>query len=383
MTKPKEKDNSFLREIFWPEIESKNDAHENLTFVGAGLACIFALSNLFVGLNSGQPVQTLLGFACAIAAYAIWAKGIYWLGSIMACMGLFNSLSLLYLKYLVIQSGRNSGSGIVFTLFVLGFSITALRSSYILWKTNKIDPIKSLETPPEIKNTGRSGGNQTDHDVSNTEINAGPTFKFSKSDLWVPVGLLILLGIPVLKALDTETSKEQSPKNPYLNLPSLTEIKLDIIEAQQMHNRVVVLVENDTNKRIKSAKIFWIPSLCNEVSIREIRDIQSSLKRRGFDPGPVDGSWGRKTRAAMQSFQRANNLAVSQKINFKTALALDVTIASMFKSKWLDGGTGIIVENSGNIQPFGRSFIEFYSFREQLRKSNHQGKYCYSVSRYY
>jgi uncharacterized protein (TIGR02594 family) len=40
----------------------------------------------------------------------------------------------------------------------------------------------------------------------------------------------------------------------------------------------------------------------------EILDIQKALERHGFNPGPVDGIWGRRTIAAVKAFQTANGL---------------------------------------------------------------------------
>lgn len=42
----------------------------------------------------------------------------------------------------------------------------------------------------------------------------------------------------------------------------------------------------------------------------KIADIQEALKLRGFDPGPIDGAWGRKSIAALKSFQGVRGLTV-------------------------------------------------------------------------
>lgn len=41
-----------------------------------------------------------------------------------------------------------------------------------------------------------------------------------------------------------------------------------------------------------------------------LRQLQKSLKDKGFDPGPVDGVFGPRTQAAIRKFQRAKNLVV-------------------------------------------------------------------------
>lgn len=40
-----------------------------------------------------------------------------------------------------------------------------------------------------------------------------------------------------------------------------------------------------------------------------IRELQSALQAAGFDPGPIDGAMGPRTRAAIRAFQSANGLA--------------------------------------------------------------------------
>lgn len=43
---------------------------------------------------------------------------------------------------------------------------------------------------------------------------------------------------------------------------------------------------------------------------RDIKAIQQALQDKGFDPGPVDGIWGRRTIAAVKAFQRAEGLEI-------------------------------------------------------------------------
>jgi uncharacterized protein (TIGR02594 family) len=42
----------------------------------------------------------------------------------------------------------------------------------------------------------------------------------------------------------------------------------------------------------------------------DILAVQRALKAQGFDPGPLDGIWGRLTAAAVKAFQARNNLPV-------------------------------------------------------------------------
>lgn len=49
-----------------------------------------------------------------------------------------------------------------------------------------------------------------------------------------------------------------------------------------------------------------------------VRQIQIALKNAGFDPGPIDGQMGRKTKEAIRAFQRANGLIPDGKVGRKT-----------------------------------------------------------------
>ena len=61
-----------------------------------------------------------------------------------------------------------------------------------------------------------------------------------------------------------------------------------------------------------------------ETTPEQVRKIQQALTKAGFNPGPVDGRIGPKTKAALESFQKQKNLTVGQ-ITKETLLALGVT----------------------------------------------------------
>ena len=45
--------------------------------------------------------------------------------------------------------------------------------------------------------------------------------------------------------------------------------------------------------------------------VERTKEIQRGLKRRGYDPGPVDGLLGRRTARALRKFQADHGLAVT------------------------------------------------------------------------
>ena len=57
-------------------------------------------------------------------------------------------------------------------------------------------------------------------------------------------------------------------------------------------------------------------------STDQIKLIQKALAQRGFDPGVIDGVWGRRTAAAVRAFQTSANLLVDGVVGPKTWQAL-------------------------------------------------------------
>ncbi|MEA3539570.1 MAG: TIGR02594 family protein [Pseudomonadota bacterium] len=53
-----------------------------------------------------------------------------------------------------------------------------------------------------------------------------------------------------------------------------------------------------------------------------VQQIQHELARRGFDPGIIDGIWGRRTERSVRAFQERNNLLVDGIVGPKTWQAL-------------------------------------------------------------
>ncbi|MFH1460302.1 MAG: peptidoglycan-binding domain-containing protein [Candidatus Omnitrophota bacterium] len=70
-----------------------------------------------------------------------------------------------------------------------------------------------------------------------------------------------------------------------------------------------------------------LPAVGQDASIRvrnyRVTDIQQALANAGFDPGPVDGKIGPKTKKAILSFQKQNNLTVDGVVGKKTWAILE------------------------------------------------------------
>jgi hypothetical protein len=62
--------------------------------------------------------------------------------------------------------------------------------------------------------------------------------------------------------------------------------------------------------KVKDSQIKWLPVLCEtNFTQPRIMMMQRALLQAGYNPGPIDGIIGSKTKAAIRRYQRANNLA--------------------------------------------------------------------------
>ena len=58
-----------------------------------------------------------------------------------------------------------------------------------------------------------------------------------------------------------------------------------------------------------------------------VEQLQQALSTAGYDPGPADGTFGRRTEAAVAAFQEANGLSVDGRVGPETATALSSAVA--------------------------------------------------------
>jgi peptidoglycan hydrolase-like protein with peptidoglycan-binding domain len=78
--------------------------------------------------------------------------------------------------------------------------------------------------------------------------------------------------------------------------------------------------QNQQNTR-QSRRSGWDQS---QASASQVREAQQALREKGYDPGPVDGIAGMKTRQAIRSFQKEAELAVTGTLTDQTMDKLGV-----------------------------------------------------------
>ncbi len=80
------------------------------------------------------------------------------------------------------------------------------------------------------------------------------------------------------------------------------------------------------NEQLEEGKMEWRSILCEtNMTHNRVSDIQQALVDKGYDPGKIDGIVGKNTMAAVNAFQRDNNLPVDEYLNIDTVQALDVS----------------------------------------------------------
>ena len=81
-----------------------------------------------------------------------------------------------------------------------------------------------------------------------------------------------------------------------------------------------------------------------------VRNVQQALAGKGFDPGPIDGIMGPRTREAIRGFQSANGLTEDGQMNDATLSKLGVEIpASTAEDKKDKGLVGTVAEGGEKV----------------------------------
>ena len=60
----------------------------------------------------------------------------------------------------------------------------------------------------------------------------------------------------------------------------------------------------------------------------KVKELQQQLKNKGFDPGPIDSTFGAQTKAALIAFQKSKGLRADGVVDPKTSAALGLKLAT-------------------------------------------------------
>ena len=64
-------------------------------------------------------------------------------------------------------------------------------------------------------------------------------------------------------------------------------------------------------------------------SMNNVKQAQQALKDKGYDPGPVDGMMGARTKEAIKSFQSASNIEATGTLDAETSQQLGISRGAM------------------------------------------------------
>ncbi len=102
----------------------------------------------------------------------------------------------------------------------------------------------------------------------------------------------------------------------------------DMAEKKQLEQKVIALSEAVTVKDMEIQKLRDELSVIQQASSAALaksmtgKQIQEALKAAGFDPGPIDGKVGGKTKEALKAFQQSLGLNPDGALTAETALEL-------------------------------------------------------------
>jgi hypothetical protein len=78
--------------------------------------------------------------------------------------------------------------------------------------------------------------------------------------------------------------------------------------------------------KVKEGYLAWRPILCETNTTKGVvSELQTKLKKIGYDPGPIDGIYGKLTMAAVKRYQKDKKLAVGG-LTMETLKSLNVKI---------------------------------------------------------
>ena len=118
--------------------------------------------------------------------------------------------------------------------------------------------------------------------------------------------------------------KKSETQQAMVNADSLSVSQADSLMAQPSNEVKKDTADNTAtvaNVVVNSDAAPLVEKASEAVSSPDIADdasVQKALKNLGFYSGPIDGSIGKKTKAAIKEFQRKNNLHPDGKVGPKT-----------------------------------------------------------------
>ena len=96
-----------------------------------------------------------------------------------------------------------------------------------------------------------------------------------------------------------------------------------------------------------------------------MQDVQAALKSKGFEPGPIDGVMGTKTRTAIREFQKSNGLEPTGMLDEKTQEALGVKVDAAYASRNNQPAPGSVEDETERARKAGTVLSEIMGAADQ------------------
>ena len=176
-----------------------------------------------------------------------------------------------------------------------------VREGYTTWKKGR-GPIERIdnatgeimclvEVPPQYKTVIKRVV-KTPASVREVEIPA--KYKTVKRRVVIEPAKTMTVDIPEQYKTVKVRKLAEKPQERRVDIPA---------QYQEVSDRVLV----------SEGHLEWRPILCETNTTADVvRKLQLALRNAGHNPGPIDGAIGRETMAAVNAYQKANNLASGQ-----------------------------------------------------------------------
>lgn len=108
---------------------------------------------------------------------------------------------------------------------------------------------------------------------------------------------------------------------------------------------------DSTGYRFAVSMLFFVLAL--QVGISSVfandlvRRAQETLAEKGFDPGPVDGVWGSKTKSGVMKFQESEGLLASGQLDEQTKSRLFSSMSESASVETHSSGSGVYTGDTG------------------------------------
>ena len=152
---------------------------------------------------------------------------------------------------------------------------------------------------------------------------------------FVFLALIICLGLTISGCSSAQKKLSEEVKGVKTRVDTL-ETRVEGVEAKQTEGERLTMEQAQKVEEMNAERV--VRTAKSNVGVKEkksrkdkerVKELQACLKNAGFYHGEVDGVKGRKTRAAIKKFQKANGLTADGVVGKKTWEAL---------SKYTSGG---------------------------------------------